>query len=216
MLKKINQNAVKLAQQARDNIASRPVAIVGSICEWAPTDNPIWHSAEAVGRSVKEQVELLAEAGVDLIALEMCEESELSIAAIEAVMEIDLPVWIGMSAKTHKGHQSLSVFDYAERDFDSLAKSLSDYPVMMMNIMHTPIADIEKGMKIVKQYWQGPIGIYPESGYFKMPNWQFVDVIEAEDFARAAVRWVDNGARMVGGCCGLGPEHIAALRLALK
>ena len=48
-----------------------------------------------------------------------------------------------------------------------------------------------------------------------MPNWQFVDVIEPQDLAQAVKRWVDDGVRMVGGCCGLGPEHIAAMRAVL-
>lgn len=208
----INLNAVKLAQQARENVAAEPVAIAGSICEWAPTDDPHWNTPEAVGQSSREQAELLAEAGVDLIALEMCEQTEFSVAATEAALEVGLPVWIGMSAKTHKGCNSLSVFDYEELDFESLVKGLAVYPAMMMNIMHTPVPDINEAMRIVRKYWNGPVGIYPESGYFTMPNWQFVDVIEPDELAKSAQSWIDDGIRMVGGCCGLGAEHIAALR----
>ena len=208
----INLNAVKLAQQARENVAAEPVAIAGSICEWAPTDDPHWNTPEAVGQSSREQAELLAEAGVDLIALEMCEQTEFSVAATEAALEVGLPVWIGMSAKTHKGCSSLSVFDYEELDFESLVKGLAGYPAMMMNIMHTPVPDINEAMRIVRKYWNGPVGIYPESGYFTMPNWQFVDVIEPDELAKSAQSWIDDGIRMVGGCCGLGAEHIAALR----
>jgi 5-methyltetrahydrofolate--homocysteine methyltransferase len=49
-----------------------------------------------------------------------------------------------------------------------------------------------------------------------MPNWQFVDVIEPDDLAQLAQAWIDGGVRMVGGCCGLGPAHITALRRALS
>jgi homocysteine S-methyltransferase len=210
--REINLNAVKLAQQARDNVATEPVAIAGSICEWAPTDDARWHSPEAVGQSSREQAELLAEAGVDLIALEMCEQIEFSVAVTEAALGVGLPIWIGMSAKTHKGCSSLSVFDYEELDFESLVKGLAGFPAMMMNIMHTPIPDIDRAMEIVAKYWNGPVGVYPESGYFTMPNWQFIDVIEPDDLAESALSWVDNGVRMVGGCCGLGPEHILKLR----
>ena len=215
-VKEINLNAVQLARQARDNVAKEPVAIVGSICEWAPTDNPKWHTAKAVNNSVREQAELLAEAGVDLIALEMCQEIELSIAATEAVLETGLPFWIGMSAQTHQGCDNLSVFDYAELDFESLVKALAGYPAMMMNIMHTPITDIDRALSTLRQYWDGPIGIYPESGYFTMPDWHFVDIVEPEELAEMAQSWIDKGVRMVGGCCGLGPEHIAALRQTLN
>ena len=60
------------------------------------------------------------------------------------------------------------------------------------------------------------MGVYPEAGYFTMPNWHFVDVIEPDDLARDARIWIGGGVRMVGGCCGLGPEHIAVLRQALN
>ena len=215
-VRKINLDAVRLARQARENVAERPVAIAGSICEWAPTDDPKWHNAKAVRESSLEQAELLVEAGVDLIAIEMCEDIELSIAATEAALQTGLPIWIGMSAKTHQGCQALSVFDYRELDFESLVKALAGYPVMLMNIMHTPIVDIDESINIIRRYWQGPVGVYPESGYFTMPDWQFVDIIEPQEFANLALGWVDRGVRMIGGCCGLGPAHISALHKALK
>lgn len=215
-VKEINLNAVNLAQQARDNVATGNVAIAGSICEWAPTNNPEWHTPDAVGRSTREQAEILVQAGVDLIALEMCQRVDFSIVAIDATLEFGLPVWIGVSAQTHKGSSSLSVFDYEQLGFENLVKSLARYPAMMMNIMHTPVTDVDEALSIVKQYWDGPVGIYPESGYFTMPNWQFVEVIEPEDLAQTARTWIDRGVRMVGGCCGLGPGHIAALRQALN
>ena len=215
-VKEINRNAVKLAQQSRDSVAKAQVAIAGSICEWTLRDNPNRYTPEAVGRSIREQAEILAEAGVDLIALEMCQQSAFSVAAANAVMQVGLPFWIGLSAQTHKGCSSLSVFDHKQLDFESLVKALAEYPAMMMNIMHSPVPDVNRAMEIVRRYWNSPVGVYPESGYFIMPNWQFVDVIEPDKLAKIAQTWIDNGARMVGGCCGLGPEHIAALRQALN
>ena len=215
-VEEINLKAVSLAKQARVLSAETPVAIAGSICEWAPTDNPKWHNAQAVYNSSREQATLLAEAGVDLIALEMCQKIELSIAATEAALETGLPVWIGMSARKHQGCTDLSVFDDPKLDFESLAKALSGYPAMLMNIMHTPVTDIDESISLLKQYWHGPIGVYPESGYFTMPDWHFVDIIEPLELAEMAQCWVNAGIRMVGGCCGLGPDHIAALSRAFK
>jgi homocysteine S-methyltransferase len=211
----INTNAVKLAQQACDNTAKRPVAIVGSICEWTAMTKSDWNTPEAVGRSVREQAGLLSAAGVDLLALEMCERVEFSVAVIEAASETGLPLWIGMSAKTHAGADGLSTFDYADRSFDALVHALSKYSAMAMNIMHTPVPDVNAALNIVRKHWDGPVGVYPDSGYFIMPNWQFVDLIEPPDLAEATKRWVGEGVRMVGGCCGLGPEHIAAMRAVL-
>ena len=211
----INTNAVKLAQQARDNTAGRHVAIVGSICEWTAMKESDWNTPEAVGRSVREQAKLLSAAGVDALALEMCERVEFSVATVEAASETSLPLWIGMSAKTHADVDGLSTFDYADRSFDELVRGLSKYSAMAMNIMHTPMPDVDAALSIVRKHWDGAVGVYPDSGYFIMPNWQFVDLIEPQDLADAAKRWVGDGVRMVGGCCGLGPEHIAAVRAVL-
>ena len=215
-VKDINLNAVKLVQQARDSVAEQPIAIAGSICEWTSTNDPKWHTPEAIGRSAREQAGLLAKAGVDLIALEMCEQTAFSVAAIDAVLETGLPLWIGASAQTYKDSRALSVFTYKDMDFESLIQVIARYPAMTMNVMHTPIPDVDKALAVVKRHWPGPVGIYPESGYFAMPNWRFVDVIEPDELAKTARTWIDNGVRMVGGCCGLGPEHIAALRNILR
>ena len=56
---------------------------------------------------------------------------------------------------------------------------------------------------------------YPESGHFEMPHWHHVDIIAPADFVRVARGWIDAGVRVIGGCCGMGPDHIRALA-ALK
>ena len=60
------------------------------------------------------------------------------------------------------------------------------------------------------------MGIYPESGEFMMPNWNFVDVIDPSTLAQNAVLWTNDGVRLIGGCCGLGPDHIEAVSQALN
>jgi methionine synthase I (cobalamin-dependent) len=47
-----------------------------------------------------------------------------------------------------------------------------------------------------------------------MPNWQFVDIIEPAELVRRAQDWVDDGVQILGGCCGLGVQHIRALKTA--
>ncbi len=211
----INQRAVALAREARDASGARPIAIAGSICEWTSADDAEWHNAAAIRESVGEQAALLADAGVDLIALEMCQHPAFSTAAAAAALEAGLPLWLGVSARRFEGQASLSVFDHPGRAFEPLVEALATLPAMIMNVMHTPVPDVGPALEIVRRHWSGPLGVYPESGYFAMPNWQFVDIIEPADLATAARGWVDGGVRLVGGCCGLGPEHIAALREAL-
>ena len=210
-VRKINSLAVDLAKQARERVARSPVAIVGSICEWTSDLNPTWCSPEVVGQAAREQAEVLAESGVDILALEMCERVELSEAVTDAIIGLGLPVWMGVSARTHQGQTELATASYADCSFEEIVKRISSYPVDIVNIMHTQIPDVDRAFEIVRRYWSGPIGIYPESGFFTMPNWNFVDVISPEDLVADANTWVKNGVRLLGGCCGLGPDHIKAL-----
>ena len=211
----INLKAVELACEARNTAAKSPVALVGSICEWAHDEHPTWNSPEVVGRAAAEQAEILAEAGVDILAVEMCERVELSDAVIEAVISIGLPVWLGVSARRHRDQNHLSAFGYPERDFEELVRAISKFSVDLINVMHTPVSDVPGAIEVVRNYWKGPVGVYPESGEFMMPNWDFVDVIEPSVLAENAVTWAEDGIRLIGGCCGLGPAHIRACRDAL-
>ena len=208
----LRRGAVRLARQARERVAGQPVAIAGSICEWIHADQPRWHDPAALGASVAEQAEILAAAGVDLIALEMCQQSEYTLAAIEAAARAGLPLWIGISARRFEGRAQLSVFDYPEREFAELVETVAATPAMILNVMHSPIDDIDAALDVVARYWSGPVGVYPESGYFAMPDWQFVDIIEADDLVGRARDCIARGVRLVGGCCGIGPGHIAALK----
>ncbi len=84
----------------------------------------------------------------------------------------------------------------------------------MISIMHSSPNDTDEAIDILRRHWSGPIGAYPESGYFKMPEWTFVDIIPPEELVARARSWRRKGAVAFGGCCGLGPEHIAALNEA--
>ena len=58
---------------------------------------------------------------------------------------------------------------------------------------------------------------YPDSGYFEMPDWQFVDLIEPTRLESFYRQWMNEGVQLIGGCCGLTVEHIdAAQRVRLN
>ena len=76
--------------------------------------------------------------------------------------------------------------------------------------MHSEIEHTQRGLDVVRAHGTGPIGAWPNAGSFEPPHWQFVDT-SPEDFARIALGWLDPRVRVIGGCCGLGPDHIRAL-----
>ena len=82
-------------------------------------------------------------------------------------------------------------------------------------VMHTSIDDTAEALSLIKSNWAGPIGAYPEAGHFEMPNWVF-DALSPADFVEHCRRWRRMGATLFGGCCGIGPEHIAALSTTIR
>ena len=66
---------------------------------------------------------------------------------------------------------------------------------------------------MVADNWDKPYGAYAHSGdYNAAGDWLFTGVIDASDYAAAAQHWMANGAQIIGGCCGIGPEHIKELQ----
>ena len=211
----INRRAVQVAKEARSNLPDRPVAIAGSMSAMPPHfDRSAYGDPDDELEVYRELAGILADAGVELIALEMMEETDHAPLAIEAAMETGLPVWLGVSCKLHPESGEVVSFGPQNIPFDRLLDRLLETTPAVVNLMHSEIDSIPEALSILQERWDGPIGVYPESGYFTKPSWNFVDVITPQDLVNEAKGWVAAGARLLGGCCGTGPEHIEALAAA--
>jgi S-methylmethionine-dependent homocysteine/selenocysteine methylase len=98
-------------------------------------------------------------------------------------------------------------------DLPTLAEGIQALPndVPMITVMHSLTSDIPASLEVIGANFDGPVGVYAHWGEFVMPNWQFNDMISANAYADEAQKWVDAGAKLLGGCCGIGPEHIREL-----
>lgn len=182
----VHRNAVKLAQQGREDAGTDGVTNAGSISSESPGfDRDAFLSPDKELASYRESVWLLADAGVDLIALEMIIETTHASFAMQAALETGLPVWLGVGCRKRDDGTIVS-FDHSDIEFVTILDVLIPMGPSVVNIMHSPIDAIPEALELVQQRWDGPIGVYPESG-----------------------------VRLLGGCCGTGPEHIKALHEAL-
>ncbi len=120
----------------------------------------------------KRKADNLAAAGVDLIMMEMMRDQDYSVWATEAAQATGLPVWIGVSVERHDG--KLTGFGREDQDFEAVARALSALNPDVISIMHSSPNDTDEAIDVLRRHWNGPIGAYPESGYFKMPDWTFV------------------------------------------
>ena len=209
----VHRRAVEIAKKAREAVGE-PVAIGGSISTYMADENdPYW-----LGRLQKtydEQVSLLADAGVDLIVCEMMQEPRIALPAVQAAVASGLPVWLGLSAgQTPDG--SLTNFDSPDQDFGETIDALIAEPVGVVCVMHTEVPVVGPAIEMIRERWDGPICVYPESGYYERPHWHYVDIIEPENLLAEARGWVAQGANIIGGCCGLGVEHIEVLNRGLR
>jgi len=222
----INRAAVRIAQEARDRVADRPVAVAGSMSHAiadakAPYPKPAaradrdWRAPATLKATYEEQAGLLAEAGVDLIALEMFQGEDLSLPAIEAALATGLPVWLGTSCGHADAAGHLPTFNHAHIAFDDAVDRMLRPGFQAVIVMHSEVEDTAAGLEAVRRRWKGALGAYPDTGHFVMPEWHFDGRVTPAALVAAAQGWVAMGAQIIGGCCGVGPEHIRALKDAL-
>ena len=221
----INTAAVNIAKEAIQETGMTEIAIAGSISDFLADGLGLtseWSKPTTLRATYREQSEILVEAGVDLIMLEMMQEPEMAIPAIEESMKVGVDVWIGLSCRSRENHmissssleiqEELYMYDDLNRKFEETLDAVTKYDAASIHIMHSNVDDTTLGIEALKKYWDGPIGVYPNCGYFQRPSWQFIDIIEPVLFQGYAQKWKDSDVQIIGGCCGIGPEHIAVLK----
>jgi S-methylmethionine-dependent homocysteine/selenocysteine methylase len=219
----VNRAAMAAALAARDAAASRPVAVAGSMSSFcsvamdaaalgSPPDGPAADDPRFPGLAdFREQARLLAEAGADLIALEMISARGYGSAAVQAARETGLPVWLGLSPARLPDGSLGTMFELGDGEsFEDLLAALADPGLATITIMHARSELTLDAIEIVRRHYAGPIGVYAETGDWTPPNWVFSGLSPQQYLAQAET-WVNHGAQLIGGCCGTGPEHIAQL-----
>jgi homocysteine S-methyltransferase len=212
-----NRNAAAAATQARSASGDDDVLVAGSLSRdvangLAGTGVPfdVSDDAAALRDGYRRQAEVLAEAGVDLLVLEMMGSRTHLEPAVAAATETGLPVWVGLSIVRAADGQAETIDG---EDALALIESLPAGPIDAVFVMHSDVDVVPASLAAVRGVWSGTIGAYPHVGDWEPPNWVFREIAPA-DFARRAREWAAAGATIVGGCCGTGPEHIAALTTA--
>jgi methionine synthase I (cobalamin-dependent) len=160
--------------------------------------------------SFAEQMRGLRDGGADVAWLETLSSSEEANAAAEAASSVGLPYVVTYSfdtaGRTMMGLQPAAVgesmMSQAVRPLAVGANcgvGASDILVSLLQMREVPYALVTKGN----------CGV---------PHFEGTDVVYSgtpELMARYAHLAMDAGARIIGGCCGTTPEHLAAMRAAI-
>lgn len=217
-VQEINRAAVDAALTARDRAGRAEVIVAGSLSHMLPvaagldrTSDQHQVTDQMMADAFGELAAIHKTAGCDMILLEMMYAPDRMQHAFAAARATGLPVWCGLSARVGDDGAVLSYVRQDDRDFNPVAKMAGEGGFDAAGIMHSSPNVTGPALEVLKRYFDGPLIAYPDSGFFKMPHWQFEDVIAPEVLHDFGHEWVGNGVRALGGCCGLSPAHIAAL-----
>ena len=203
-------DAVALARQARDaSPRKNEVAVAGAMTtlEWCfrPDLTP---ALDAMRAEYRETISHFVDAGVDLMLFETFNRWREAQVAVEAARQLGIPAWVAF------------VPDWQGRllSGESIAETVEKLkPLAPDAILFNcaPPPDISRALVELRRTYKGPAGVYPHVGRFDPPDWMFTDEYPPEKYLQEARRWVEQGATIVGGCCGTTPMHIEALRRGL-
>lgn len=227
-VEEINRIAVEAALRARDlattKSPSRKIAVAGSLSHMVPVaagtakvDQARVPSNDELAHAFGELANILKDSGVDHIMLEMMYEPNRVPIALNAALATGLPVWFGMSARRAPDGRVVTFDQHQEVPLETVTKLIPKTGVDVAGVMHTGAEIIGETLAAIRKNFSGPMSTYPDSGYFEMPDWRFVDVIAPDRLENFFSDWIKLGAQLIGGCCGLTVDHIhAATRSAHK
>ena len=154
-----------------------------------------------------------------LLAETVCSLAEAE-GILKGVADIKTPLWIAFSTADDDGTKLRSGEDLA-----ALAPLLNRYDPDAVLINCTRPEEVAKGLDILAPMGR-PIGAYA-NGFTRISDGFLqtaptVDTLTArrdltpDAYAEIALSWIDHGATILGGCCEVGPDHIAELARQLR
>jgi homocysteine S-methyltransferase len=217
-VEEINRRAVEAALTARKaGSAERGVLVAGSLSHMisvtkgtARFDPALAPSDSEVADAFAEMAAILKASGVDFIILEMMYHPGRAALAVDAALATGLPVWFGLSARRGHGGRVVSFDHTQDLPVDDIARLIPAGRVDVAGCMHTGPDMVGEALDAVRRHFAGPLMAYPDGGYFEMPEWRFVDVIDPARLEEFYREWIAAGAQVIGGCCGLTVDHIEA------
>lgn len=209
----VNIAAAKNARAEADAV-NRPVYVGGSMGPTGEIFEPVGAMTHEDGvATFEEQALALKEGGVDVLWIETMSSEEELRAAVEGAAKAGLPIVTTMSFDTN-GRTMMGITPKA---FGALTASLATQPVAIgancgvgASELVATVLGISQARPDATVVAKGNCGI-PQ---YKEGHIHYTGTPELmADYARIAL---DAGAKIIGGCCGTSPDHLAAMRKSLE
>ncbi|MEO7020862.1 MAG: bifunctional homocysteine S-methyltransferase/methylenetetrahydrofolate reductase [Ktedonobacteraceae bacterium] len=218
-VRQINHRASRLVQEARD-VTGKQVFIAGAV---GPTGRPLQapdeHRLRELRAIFREQIEALQEGGADLLILETFSSlAELRQAVLAAQEVGGLPIVAQMSfyedGHTLSGQSAARVATVLRNlGVDVIGANCSVGPAATLDVLQEMIAESKRETDETQPSLL--FSAQPNAGLPTRIDNRFFYVATPDYFANYARQFAQAGVRLIGGCCGTTPRHIAAMRQAL-
>lgn len=180
-------------------------------------------SEEVNSPARQETVALLARAfeeePPDLILLETLTliRDPSTYETVELLLQTGLPVWLSFRRCRHGvcgvygqhwGPPEGDLFGRAARRFGEMGVG-----ALLINCL--PVDHVPGIIPWLRDFTELPLGVYPNLGHLAGSLWRFDEKVGPAEYAELARGWREEGAQIIGGCCGVTPDHIVAVREAV-
>lgn len=206
---RVNEINWSAAQLAKDAARGKNVYVAGSVGPLGITAEQA--KAQGIDQHAvfREQIGALLDGGVNLIFFETFNDvDELLIALYEKRSLHHCPVVCSLACSEEgrlpSGVTLLEAFEKLRAQ---------DADIVGVNCLNGPHAMLRLLEKVPAE---GLISAYPNAGYPKYHDGRFLYYTSPDYFAQMTVGFAEQGAKLIGGCCGIGPQHIVAMVKALK
>lgn len=204
------RRSVELARVARDEAGRAGLYVAASVGPYgaALADGSEYRgryglSVAALKRWHRPRLEILADAGADVLACETVPDVDEAEALVELVRSVGVPAWLSYTVegtRTRAG-QPLA---------DAFAVAAGVPEIVAIGVNCCAPEDVLPAIAMAKV--GKPVIVYPNSG----ERWDGRAWTGQSRFsAELATRWKAAGAHIIGGCCRVGPAAIAELAKAV-
>lgn len=206
----VNYHGARIAREARD-IMGADVLIAGSIGPLGKNLTPIGAITPEQARAhFSEQAQGLIEGGVDLFIVETISDPIEMAEAVASIRDLsDLPI-VAQMTFTEEG------MTLTGRSPEEVGILLNDLPVDLIgaNCSVGPQGMLEVISRLAKVA-KKPLAAMPNAGMPRLVDGRFVYAAHPSYFAGLVGPFLAHGVRLIGGCCGTTPDHIAAMKAVL-
>ena len=211
-VRELNAAAARNARQVADG-AGRPVIVAGSVGPTGDLFAPLGPLTEEAAVEVfVEQIEGLKEGGADVIWIETMSAAEEMRAAALAAARVGMPYTVTASFDT----AGKTMMGIPPASMPQVAADLTPGPIAVGANCGVGASDLLVSVLAMTQ--ANPDAIVIAKANAGIPQFHGDHIHYSgtpELMANYARLAMDAGARIIGGCCGTSPAHLAAMRQAI-